>query len=327
MKKISVRSEKRKSWRFPVPNLRQDGELRFGDICLPVRVLDQSASGFAAMAWQACDVDIGSTGLLRAGEDWFEIRLINCMPMEPPESEEDSEPDDQMQCFRLGLYRLADIIDPDEKQAGWLWPVFRVQYGNVMPGNSTTLGFGVLFVLVVVVLPVIAILILQSFSGNKVGDSTGLTKSIAATERYGKTEPDWERLSSTTQSKATSIINPNINAASLGRLANYTEDLISIIRGNPGASVFMVPEVIHKLGITEEQKHQLQQIVDATTDVVDELETQLNGTISSEEYQKLLSTARNSALQLLTDDQRTKWQILSDEKTPNKNVPKIKNDK
>jgi hypothetical protein len=310
-----------------MPILRQDGELRFGDICLPVRVLDQSANGFAAMAWEACNVEAGSTGLFRAGEDWFEIRLINCIPMDPQELEEDSETDDQMQCFRLGLYRLADISDPDVKQRGWMWPVFRVQYGNVMPGNSTTLGFGVIFVLFVVVLPLMAILILQSFKGDKVGDSAGLTKSIAATAKRGNTEPDWERLSSTAQSKATSIIDPNVDAAPLGRLANYAEDLLSIIRSNPGASVFMVPEVIQKLGITETQKDQLKQIVEATNDIVNELETQLNRSISTEEYQKLLSTARNSAMQLLTDDQRTKWQILSDEKTAKKNIPKIKKDK
>jgi hypothetical protein len=320
-----VRSDKRQSCRFPVPDLRQEGELRFGDIRMPIRVLDQSATGFAAMALQPSDVAVGSKGLLRAGDDWFEISLVNCTPIEPPESEDDSSVDDQTQFFRLGLYRLADISDPDEKQPGWMQPLLHVCFSNVMPEKSSALGFGLLFVFIVVVLPVMAILIIQQSNSNKVVDAKGFRKNIAGQAIETKANPDWESIPTTTRSIAKSMITAENTPTYLGRLANYADDLINIIRSTPGASVFMVPEVITKLGITETQKHQLKQIIDTTNDVVNEWEILRNRAISPEEYQKLLQSARNNAMQVLTDDQRIKWQILSEENSPNKN-PKTKND-
>jgi small-conductance mechanosensitive channel len=84
---------------------------------------------------------------------------------------------------------------------------------------------------------------------------------------------------------------------------------------------------VRSLGITEEQQQHLQQIVDATSQLITDVEDQLNGAISPEQYQKLLSFARNNALQSLTDQQRAKWQKISGEKPQNKSVPAAKDDK
>jgi hypothetical protein len=322
-----VSLEQRKSHRYFVPSLRQEGELRFGQFRLPVRLLDQSAGGFAAMSWQPPGVEIDSAGLLRAGDDWHEIRLINVTPMEAPESEETSAPDDQGQCFRLGLYRLGDAFDPDKKEATWSWPMLRDHLNNIMPPHSSTVGFGMLFVIAVVVLPVVAILLMQNWNGNTVGDEVGLTKSIAATAKPGKQEPDWEKLSSGIQSDATTILSSGEKAVSLGRLANQAEELTHVIFQNPGASVFLLPQMVRQLRITEEQKRQLQQIVDTTSEVIITLEDQISGAISPEQYQKLNNMARNNALQFLSDEQRSKWKIISGESPQNKRVPPLKDDK
>ena len=81
------------------------------------------------------------------------------------------------------------------------------------------------------------------------------------------------------------------------------------------------------MGITEEQKQHLQQIVDATSQLITDIEGQLNEDINPEQYQKLLNIARNNALQSLTDQQRAKWQNISGEKPQNKSVPAAKDDK
>ena len=319
--------EKRRAYRFAIPSSRQQGELRFGDVRLPVLLSDQSASGFAALSWLPPGVDIGSSGLLRAGDDWYEIRLVYVAPMDHPESEETSMLDEQVQCFRLGLYRMGDTVDPDKKAESWLWPMLKDHLENVMPPHSATIGFGMLFVTAVVILPVMAILLMRNWSGNSVGDEVGLAKSIAATAKFDKKEPDWEKLAAGTQSEATTILNYEKNAEPLGGLANYTEELARIIPHNTGASVFLMPQVVRRLGITEEQKQQLQQIVDATSQLITDVEEQLNGAISPEQYQKLLKIARNNALQSLTDEQRSKWQNISGEKPQNKSVPAAKDDK
>ena len=319
--------EQRKSYRCAVPSLRQEGELRFGEFRLPVRLLDQSAGGFAVISWQPPGVEIDSEGLLRAGDDWHEIRLINVTQMEPPESEEDLAPDDQGECFRLGLCRLGDAFDPDKKEASWSWSMLRDHLNNIMPSHSSTVGFGVLFVTAVVVLPVVAILLMQNWNGNRVGDEVGLAKSIAATAKQGNKEPDWEKLSSGAQSKATPILTSGEDAAPLGGLSNYTEELTHIMSRNPGASVFLIPQVVRKLQITEEQKRQLQQIVATTSEVIIGMEDRLNGTIGPEQYQKLHDMARNNALQFLTDEQRSEWKILSGENPQNTSLPPVKDDK
>ena len=244
-----------------------------------------------------------------------------------PESDETATLDEQLQSFRLGLYRLGDTVDPDKKAESWLWPMLKDHLENVMPPHSPTVGFGMLFVTAVVVLPVIAILLMRNWNGKSVGDEVGLAKSIAATAKYDKKEPDWEKLASGTQSEATTILNSEKNAEPLGGLANYTEELARIIPQNTGASVFLMPQVVRRLGITEEQKQQLQQIVDATSQLITDMEGQLNGAISPEQYQKLLNIARNNALQSLTGEQRAKWQNISGENPQNKSVPAAKDDK
>jgi hypothetical protein len=319
--------DKRRAYRFAVPSSRQQGELRFGDVRLPVLLSDQSASGFAALSLLPPGVDIGSSGLLRAGDDWYEISLVYVAPMDHPESAETSMLDEQMQCFRLGLYRLGDTVDPDKKAEGWLWPMLKDHLENVMPPHSPTVGFGMLFVTAVVVLPVVAILLMRNWNGKSVGDEVGLVKSIAATAKFDTKEPDWEKLASGTQSEATTILNSENNAEPLGGLADYAGELARIIPHNTGASVFLMPQVVRKLGITEEQKKQLQQIVDASSQLITDLEEQLNGAISPDQYQKLLNIARNNALQSLTDQQRSKWQNISGEKPQNKSVPAAKDDK
>ncbi len=266
-------------------------------------------------------------GFAVPGDDWYEIRLVYVTPIEHPGAEKASTPDGQSQCFRLGLYRLGDTLDPNKKKADWSWPALRDNFSVVMPAHSPVIGFGMLFVTVVVILPVIVILFMRNVKGNFVGDESGLSKSIAATAKFENNEPDWEKLSPANKAKATIISQSDDNAGPLGRLANLQEELMHLIPSNPGASVFLLPEVIRQLHITEEQQRHLQQIVDATAQLITDLEGQVNEAISPDQYQKLFSTARGNAMQLLTDEQRSKWQNISGEKPQNKSPRPVKDDK
>jgi hypothetical protein len=322
----SVGIEKRQAHRFAVPSSRQHGELRFGDIHLPVLLFDQSASGFAVLSLLPPGVEIGSEGLLRAGDDWYEIRLVHVKPMDQPESENTSIFDEQVQFFRLGLYRLGDMADPDKQVSTWSWPTLKDHLENVMPNHSSTIGFGMLFVTIVVILPFVAMLLMRNMKGNSVGNEVGLAKSIAATAKFDKKDPDWEKMASGTESEATAILDTVNDADPLGGLANYSEKLAHIIPKNTGAAVFLMPQMVRRLGITDEQKQRLQQIVDETSQLITDLEEQLNGAMSPEQYQKLLNIARNHALETLTDQQRSKWQNITGEKPQNKSVPAAKVD-
>ncbi len=199
--------------------------------------------------------------------------------------------------------------------------------GNVIPSHSSMIGFGMFFVTVVFVLPVIGILFMRNWKGISIGDEVGFVKSIAAAAKFDKKEPDWGKLASGNQSEATTNLNSDNNAEPLGGLANYAEELARVIPQNTGASVFLMPQVVRQLGITEEQKRHLQQIIDATSQLITDVEDQLNGGISPEQYQKLLNIARNNALQSLTDEQRSKWRNISGEKAQDKSPRPLKVDK
>jgi hypothetical protein len=320
-------SDRRRAYRFAIPSSRQQGELRFGDMRLPVLLYDQSASGFAALSLLPPGVDIGSSGLLRSGDDWYEIRLVYVTPADHLELEKTSTLDEQVQCFRLGLIRLGDTVDPDRKSEAWSWSMMRDNLAFVMPPHSFMVGYGMLFVIMVVILPVIAILLLRNVKGNFIGDESGLQKSIAATAKFDDIDSDWGKLSSGKEGKATLIPRSEDYTIPLGHLANLDEELRRIIPSNPGASVFLLPEVIRQLHITAEQQQQLQQIVGASSQLITDIEGQLNESISPEQYQNLLDIARDNALQSLTDRQRSKWQNISGEKPQNKGVPAAKADK
>jgi hypothetical protein len=311
-------AEQRKYHRFPVPGSRQEGELRFGDSRIAIRLLDQSANGFAAMAWQTPVAGIGCKAIMRAGDDWFEVCLKNVTQIDIPQCDEDPPPGDQVKCYRLGLYRLGDISNPDQKEEKWSWPVLRENLKNVMPANTTTFGFGLLFVCIVIGLPVLAILFFQHLKGGTGGDPGRFSKNIAYVDEQMKKDLDWENLSAGGSSEVAPVVSLEAGAAAVERLANYAEELNHIIHGKPGASVFIAPQIIQQLNITKEQQDKIRAIVDATSEAIDALKAHVDGAISPEQYQHLFDLARNNALQLLTDDQRRKWQNLSQGNGQNK---------
>ena len=320
-------SEKRRDHRFNIPNSRQDGELRFGKIRLPIQLFDQSAGGFAAISWSPPGVEIGGTGLLRTGDDWYEIRLVYVTPIDHPDADEASTLDEQQQCFRVGLFRLGDTVDPDKKAEGWSWPTLRNHFEDVMPPHSSMLGFGMLFITAMVVLPIVAILFMRNVKGDFVGDESGLEQRIAATANFDESDADWEKLAPANQSGAKWIFRSEDNPVSLGRLSNFKEELLHIIPRNPGASVFLLPQVVRQLHITGEQQRQLQQIVDATSQLAADMEGQSNEALSPDQCQNLFNAARGKAMQSLTDEQRSKWQNMLGEKPQNKSPRPAKDDK
>jgi hypothetical protein len=322
-----VNIDKRKSHRYAVSGLRREGELRFGKVRLPVLLLDQSAGGFTAISWRPPDVEVNSAGLLRIGEDWHEIRLINVMPVAPPESEDAAELEVSGQCFRLGLYRLGDAYDPDKKEASWAWATFKDHLNNVMPSRSPTVFFGVFFLVAAVVLPIAAILLMKNCDGNSIGNEVGLIRNIATATKHGVNDPNWEKMSSGQQSDASTSLDSGEDSASPGVPARQKEGTGHVIYRDSGAAVFLLPQVVRQLGITEEQKRQLRQIAAAASEIIVNLEDQLNGAINPEQYQELQNMAHNNALQFLTEEQRSKWKIISGESAQNKSVSPVKDDK
>ena len=297
----------RKALRLPVLGQQQDGELRIGGVRAPVQLLDQSANGFAVMTFNEPNVDIGSTGILRTGNDWCEIRIANITPMNGDE--------DETQCFRLGLYRLGDIVDPDFKPRYFSGVVWKNHLKQAMPASTSAIVFGLIFVFCIIVLPLSVMGVIRGWNGKTIGDSSEMTKTIAS--NGNNKDPNWEKLASTGQSVSSSIAKQT-GDASLNQVANYANDLMKTIRGNPGASVFITPEIIQQLRISEDQQAQMRHIVDATAEMLKQLKTDIQGKINTEQYQRVEKYARESALKLLTDEQLYHWQIISGDKAKDK---------
>lgn len=320
--------EKRTSLRLPVLGPQQDGELRIGDRRMPVQILDQSANGFAALASNISDLAVGSNGLLRVGEDWFDIRLANISPVELPESEESFLPEVQEQYYRLGLYRITDTLDPDKKQK-YCSPVWRINLYSVIPANITTISFGLLFAIFVIGMPICMIIVFRGWETKKGGDSVRLTKHIAATKESDNYSPNWEKVLATEKSRS-STSSSNSEKSQPQQLtpdAGNLKALQTIINKKPGASVFAVPEILTKLELSPAQQKQIQAIIDATDQVLAELKKELKDHISPEQYEKVMKAARESAVQVLTGDQRRRWQILTGEKPTDKRAGDTIDDK
>ncbi|HEY4760732.1 MAG TPA: hypothetical protein VIH42_09140 [Thermoguttaceae bacterium] len=302
--------EQRKSVRLPVPISRQEGELRFGEIHLPVRLFDQSAGGFAALAQKSPAVNTGTTGLLRVGDDWYEICLIYIKQEEPQASQETSTSEEQEPCFRLGLSRICDVIDPNAKQQRWFSPVLSVYRNQIRPSNKTMAGFGLMFVFFITVMFITALYLFYNWEGESNTEAARFTKRMARENirRNGQLN------SSKGQS---SVVDPG-NGASQKPLASYLDELRDIIRHMPGAAAFTLPNVINQLNLTEEQQRQIQEIVDSTDETLVELEERETGQKQLYISQELLDFARNSVLEILTPEQRLRWQELTAEDSKDK---------
>jgi Spy/CpxP family protein refolding chaperone len=90
-----------------------------------------------------------------------------------------------------------------------------------------------------------------------------------------------------------------------------------MIRDLPGATVFVLPEVIRQLKLTDAQQEQIRRIIDAVAAALQELDLLADTATRKELSEKratIFERARRDAFGILTEEQRLRWQELSETK-------------
>ncbi|MBM4001599.1 MAG: PilZ domain-containing protein [Planctomycetes bacterium] len=97
-----MRFERRKAFRIPLSHA-STGQFRIGRDDYTATLLDQSASGFQIDIQAGSEITVGQYGLLRVGDDWYEVRVTR-RERHPPK-------------VRLGLVRTSDMIASNDLAA------------------------------------------------------------------------------------------------------------------------------------------------------------------------------------------------------------------
>jgi hypothetical protein len=102
--------DQRKSYRCPVDEAHQAAELAVGRRRVPIRLYNESAGGFAALADNDPGVSLGDVVGLRTCSGTFEVRVAHMSRVEPAAGD-DRGP---QSTFQLGLERLRDLASLSE---------------------------------------------------------------------------------------------------------------------------------------------------------------------------------------------------------------------
>jgi hypothetical protein len=86
-----------------------EGELKVGSVRLPVRLLDQSAEGFAVLSDEPLDVEVDDLGELRIEAGWFSVQVANTIEVRPAKTDGLAEAENSPSTFRVGLRRLGEL--------------------------------------------------------------------------------------------------------------------------------------------------------------------------------------------------------------------------
>jgi hypothetical protein len=90
-----MREDRRKSRRFPVLEQQQQATLRVGDVSIPARLVDQSATGFAVRVEEHPGVFPGEVVWLQTVAGWTEVRVVKARH--------------DVDGTQIGLERIADL--------------------------------------------------------------------------------------------------------------------------------------------------------------------------------------------------------------------------
>lgn len=150
--------DRRRTFRCRIRDLRWDAALKVGWRKVPARVLNESAEGFAVVALRHPRVEAGDVVQLRTPSGWSEARVVY-VKRDASAADGGTPGNRPKGPVRLGLKRLGDLPLPAERpgKIGWLLPA------ALWPSSFPTVVAGVLFVLIVVGIPTVAIALLCHF--------------------------------------------------------------------------------------------------------------------------------------------------------------------
>jgi hypothetical protein len=258
-------NQQRQSYRFAVGDAVR-GELVLADRSRwPVRLIDQSAGGFAALTDGPAPVGCGDVVQLRTDSLCSEVRVVYATEIKP--ADDGGNAPAAASQFRLGLMRLGDLaVSSDEDKHGSRWIPWHVS----LP--STGRGHIALF-LAVVAIPIVVITVFGILLSAR--SSRGSSVHSAADDVYpAGTRPH------------------GIALVEAGR---------GDLKHLPGASPFVTLGVIRELQLTESQVKEIRRILDETDKAITE----------DEEFRLLLDSSRQKVLNVLSGQQRQRWDAFS----------------
>lgn len=297
-------------------------ELRFREVRLSVQLCDESAGGFRALCEEPISVAVGTKGLLSAGDDWYEVRLVSIQPvgMSTPVDEDDgsdlsadffqsssdnetqpaSSPEKPPVYYRLGLARLRDTYNPDIKSSYYSWAGLSCHLKHFGSGSMGIIAVGIVLTIGVVMIPLTVIQVLTS----KTGDEE-IQEGIQWAESH---KPD---ASNTTEPRSNAGGGNSGGSSSLPPLSGKLADLRRTIQHMPGGMPFVLPDVVKQLQLTSSQQKKIQELIDSAADAIKNLGNSIAG--SAAKSKEILKQTRKKVLALLDDDQKRKWYELTGE--------------
>ena len=277
--------ENRQSFRFLSSDAVQ-GELILanGQRC-PIRIADQSASGFGVLADSLPPANRGDLVELRTDSFACEARVVHitkndgaaCGNVEPQ----------QAPTYCLGLIRLRDIsIKSDNPQRNER----HVRWRHFVPDSvqNPIALFAVVFGAVV-----IAGSIIGAFSSTDSPDRVGVNAHSDQVVSAGGSHHDHKSSSDPAGPTRDSAAQPQRNAQLDSRPVE--------LRRLPGALPFVMTGVVRELDLTDDQIERMHRIIDDTNAAI----------AQNEAMRQLLNSARSEAIGVLTVQQRRQWESLS----------------
>jgi hypothetical protein len=292
----SKENERRKHFRFRTSGRRCQAELEFGQRRIPVQLFDESAGGFAVVVEKCPDFKRGDVLQLYLDSGVFKVGVVYVCEMEP------AEPWRTGPVFRVGLQRLAVVgMPPEEGQSRWSWlPAIGLRTGS----RPRTAAFAALLALAVVVVPVVLTAVLRQ-SGLR---GSNLLSEWANREASLPLQPE----AGSPGSYPPGLPNRRGAAGGPWPSAPRTADWESFARLS-GASVFLAPQTIQELGLSEAQQHRIRQIVNKTTETLEQIEARFRGADRQDQArreERLFEEARKLAIEVLTPEQRQRFKAL-----------------
>ncbi|MHB1034958.1 MAG: hypothetical protein ACYC35_19040 [Pirellulales bacterium] len=297
-------SDQRHSYRFPVLSERRDVSVVVGSLVAPAQLVDESAGGFSVLISQRLELAVGQTLVVEIDGARVEARIAHVARAG--------------EGLRLGLKRLDDLV-PGEAglEPGGFLARFRFLRRLVRLGDG-------LFTLEIVLLTVVLLLAVVG-AGLFWNRLKPLAVWMPRARQEVKPDAASEPSVSATLPPATSSAQPGSPVGSAAPTSRFNvpsldarAELSRWIERMPGPEVLMLPEVVKVLKLTKEQERKIRKIADDTQAVLKSLPAESAGLSRKKRSQvvaQFLRDSRQSALSVLTDEQKARWKTLQ------KNVP------
>jgi hypothetical protein len=336
MSKQTKSQDQRKTFRCTVAESRQCCELKVGDETLPARLLDESLGGFAVLVDRLAGLEVDRTAELSTDAGWFLVRVVHVAEADPPEGEEVAA-EEPATWFRLGLLRLGDAALPEEPAVSRLAAGLQFQMRQWYSSRTTLMAVSMLLMAAVVVVPLaLAVLVWRSeqWKGKHSDSSSNsiwprgvptVVLSPPATQPASGGSP-FAPVAAEARGGGSEVApaSPAFNSGG-GSVQNSASSFVprpelqELMRRLPGASALMLPDVIKKLRLTDNQQKRIRQLIDAATNAIRQLDKELPGEQRQEMSQlreHVFGEALQESLKLLTNQQRAEWEKLSGDPPP-----------